>query len=83
MKNSEAIINTTLTRQEFLKVSGLGLVGATLLGTLGCGGGDSGGEGGGPVTEGLVFASSGSSYQRAQTKAWINPYSKETGTKIH
>jgi putative spermidine/putrescine transport system substrate-binding protein len=83
MKNSEAIINTTLTRQEFLKVSGLGLAGATLLGTLGCGGGDSDGEGGGSAAEGLVFASSGSSYQRAQTKAWINPYSKETGTKIH
>jgi putative spermidine/putrescine transport system substrate-binding protein len=83
MKNSEAIINTTLSRQEFLKVSGLGLAGATLLGTLGCGGGDSGGEGGGSATEGLVFASSGSSYQRAQTKAWIKPYSKETGTKVH
>jgi putative spermidine/putrescine transport system substrate-binding protein len=82
MKNSEAIINTTLTRQEFLKVSGLGLAGTTLLGTLGCGGGDSGSEGGGSATEGLVFASSGSSYQRAQTKAWLKPYSNETGTTI-
>src|SRR5687768_2992361 len=82
MKNSEAIINTTLTRQEFLKVSGLGLAGATLLGTLGCGGGDSGGEGGGSATEGLVFTSSGSDYQRAQTKAWLKPYSNETGTAI-
>src|SRR5215216_7894672 len=76
MKNSEAIINTTLTRHELLKLSALGMAGATLLSTLGCGGGGSGGEG-------LVFTSSGSSYQRAQTKAWINPYSKETGTKIH
>src|ERR671915_648555 len=82
MKNSEAIANTTLTRQEFIKVSGLGLAGATLLGTFGCGGADSGGEGGGSATEGMVFASSGSSYQRAQTKAWINPYSNETGTAI-
>src|SRR5215211_4231487 len=82
IKNSEAIINTTLTRQEFLKVSALGLAGATLLGTLGCGGGGSGGEGGGAATEGLVFASSGSSYQRAQTKAWLKPYSNETGTTI-
>ncbi len=81
MKNSEAIIRTTLTRREFLKVSGLGLAGATLLGTLGCGGGGSGGEGGSSA-EGLVFTSSGSSYQRAQTKAWLNPYSKDTGTKI-
>src|ERR671916_566062 len=82
MKNSEAIINSALTRQEFLKVSGLGLAGATLLGTFGCGGGGSGGEGDGSADEGFVFASSGSSYQRAQTMAWLKPYSKETGTKI-
>src|SRR5215212_11163535 len=83
MKNSEAMITTMLTRREFLKASGLGLAGATLLGTFGCQGGDSGGEGGGSADEGLVFTSSGSSYQRAQTKAWLKPYSKETGTKIH
>jgi putative spermidine/putrescine transport system substrate-binding protein len=83
MKNSEAIINTTLTRRRFLKVSGLGLIGATLFGTLGCGGGGSSGEAGGSAAEGLVFTSSGSSYQRAQTKAWLKPYSNETGTKIH
>jgi putative spermidine/putrescine transport system substrate-binding protein len=75
MKNSETIINTTLTRREFLEVSGLGLAGATLLGTVGCGGDGSGGEE-------LVFTSSGSSYQRAQTKAWLKPYSKEAGTTI-
>jgi putative spermidine/putrescine transport system substrate-binding protein len=80
MRNSEAIITRILTRREFIKVSGLGLAGATLLGTFGCGGGGSGGEGGGSGGEGLVFTSSGSSYQRAQTKAWINPYSKESGT---
>src|SRR5215217_4503145 len=82
MKNWEAIFNTTLTRREFLKASGLGLAGATLLGTLGCGGGGSGGEGGGSATEGSLFTSSGSSYQRAQTKAWLKPYSNETGTTI-
>jgi len=75
MKNSEAIINTTLTRHELLKLSALGMAGATLLSTLGCGGGGSGGEG-------LVFTSSGSSYQRAQTKAWLKPYSNQTGTTI-
>ena len=75
MKNSEAIINSMLTRREFLEVSGLGLAGATLLGTVGCGGDGSGGEE-------LVFTSSGSSYQRAQTKAWLKPYSKEAGTTI-
>jgi putative spermidine/putrescine transport system substrate-binding protein len=83
MKNSEAITKTTLTRREFLKVSGLGLAGGTLLGTLGCGGGGSGGEGGGSATKRMVFTSSGSAYQRAQTKAWLNPYSNETGTKIN
>lgn len=66
-----------LTRQEFLKLSGLGLVGTTLLGTLGCGGG-----GGGSAEEGLLFTSQGGSYQRAQTKAWLNPYSKKSGTAI-
>ena len=35
----------------------------------------SGGSGG----EGLIFTSSGSAYQRAQTKAWLKPYSNETG----
>ena len=69
------LTNTTLTRREFLMVSGLGLAGATLLGTFGCGGDGSGGEG-------LVFTSSGSSYQRAQTQAWLKPYSNESGTTI-
>ena len=82
MKYSETLTSKMLTRQEFLKVSGLGLAGATLLGTSGCGGGGSGGGGGGSADEGLVFTSSGSSYQRAQTKAWLNPYSNETGTTI-
>jgi putative spermidine/putrescine transport system substrate-binding protein len=82
MRNLEAVTDTTLTRQEFLKVSGLGLAGITLLGTFGCGGDGSGGGGGGSADEGLVFTSSGSSYQRAQTKAWLRPYSKETGTTI-
>jgi putative spermidine/putrescine transport system substrate-binding protein len=72
MRNSETIIDTSLTRREFLEVSGLGLAGATLLGTLGCGGSGSGGEG-------LVFTSSGSAYQRAQTKAWLKPYSNDFG----
>ena len=82
MKNSETLTATTLTRQEFLRLSGVGLVGATLLlGTGGCGGGEgSGGEGSGG--KGLGFTSSGSDYQRAQTKAWLKPYSNETGTAI-
>jgi putative spermidine/putrescine transport system substrate-binding protein len=76
MKNSRTLTATTLSRRDFLKLTGLGLTGATLLGTSGCGGG------GGSASEGLVFTSSGSSYQRAQTKAWLKPYSNQTGTKI-
>jgi putative spermidine/putrescine transport system substrate-binding protein len=82
MKDSETLTSKMLTRKEFLRVSGLGLAGATLVGTSGCGGGGSGGEGGDSADEGLVFTSSGSAYQRAQTKAWLKPYSKETGTSI-
>src|SRR3712207_5295489 len=75
MKNSETLTAKGLTRQEFLKLSGFGLAGVTLLGTVGCGGG------GGSSGEGLVFTSSGSDYQRAQAKAWLKPFSKETGTE--
>jgi putative spermidine/putrescine transport system substrate-binding protein len=75
MKNSKTITRTKLSRRDFLKLSGVGLAGATLPGTLGCGGGGSG-------DEGLVFASSGGAYQRAQTNAWLKPYSEETGTEI-
>ena len=77
MNNSQTIPTTTLTRQEFLKLSGLGLVGTTLLGTLGCGGG-----GGSAPEEGLLFTSQGGAYQKAQTNAWLKPYSKQSGTKI-
>jgi putative spermidine/putrescine transport system substrate-binding protein len=76
MNSSEPLTTMRLTRQEFLKLSGAGLAGATVLGTLGCGG--DGGSGG----EGLVFTSYGGSFQRAQEKAWLKPYSKETGTEI-
>ena len=67
-----------LSRREFLKLSGAGLAGATLLGTVsGCGAG-----GGGSATKGLVFTSYGGSFQRAQANAWLKPYSKESGTTI-
>jgi spermidine/putrescine-binding protein len=75
MNNSQTILTATLTRQEFLKLSGLGLAGATLLGTLGCGGG-------GSAEEGLLFTSQGGAYQRAQTNAWLKPFSKKSGTEI-
>jgi putative spermidine/putrescine transport system substrate-binding protein len=83
MNNSESIARSTkLTRQEFLTLSGLGLAGVTLLGSGGCGGGGGSGDEEGSARKGLVFTSSGSDYQRAQTKAWLTPYSKETGTEI-
>jgi putative spermidine/putrescine transport system substrate-binding protein len=60
------------------------LVGATLLGTTGCSGrGEGGGDDGGSAPKGLVFTSYGGSFQRAQDKAWLKPYSRETGTEIH
>ena len=76
MKTSETLTRTKLSRQEFLKLSGAGLAGATLLGTLGCGGG------GGSAGRGLVFTSYGGAFQKAQANAWLKPYSKETGTEI-
>ena len=57
-------------------MSGVGLAGATLLGTLGCGGGGS------SARNGLVFTSYGGSFQRAQEKAWLTAYSKATHTEI-
>jgi len=33
--------------------------------------------------KGLVFTSYGGSFQRAQDKAWLKPYTRETGTEIH
>jgi putative spermidine/putrescine transport system substrate-binding protein len=75
MESSETLTGTKLSRREFLRLSGVGLAGATLLGTVGCGGGGSAGEG-------LVFTSYGGAFQEAQAKAWLKPYSKETGTEI-
>jgi hypothetical protein len=46
----ETLGATRITRRDFLKIGGTGLVGATLLGTAGCGsifGGEQGGTGGG------------------------------------
>ena len=85
MNNSEPLTTLKLTRQEFLKLGGVGLAGATLLGTTGCSGRGEGGEGDneGSAREGLVFTSYGCSFQRAQDKAWLKPYSNETGTEIH
>ena len=76
MKKPETLASTKLSRGEFLKLSGAGLAGTTLLGILGCGRSASSGG------KGLVFASSGCAYQSAQSKASLEPHSKETGTEI-
>jgi putative spermidine/putrescine transport system substrate-binding protein len=83
MKKSGSVTSIKLSRSEFLKLGGAGLAGATLLGAAGCGGGRGGGAGGGgSAGKGLVFTSYGGSFQRAQEKAWLRPYSKETPTEI-
>jgi len=77
VNDSEPLTTTKLTRQEFLKLSGAGLAGATLLGAAGCRGGS------GSAAKGSVFTSYGDTFQRAQDKAWLKPYTRETGTEIH
>lgn len=46
----------SLSRRDFLKVTGSGLVGAALLGTTGCGGGSAGNNGGGGGEEFTLIA---------------------------
>ena len=67
-----------ISRRHFLKLGGVGLTGAALLGAAGCGSGGGGGGGGRP----LVFVSLWGDYQEAQEKAWINPYKKQTGAEV-
>jgi putative spermidine/putrescine transport system substrate-binding protein len=45
--------------------------------TAGCGGGTAGGSGGS-----LVFVGAGGAYQKAQTTAFLDPFSAETGIKM-
>ena len=48
VRPSKVLGGTQFSRRDFLKISGMGLAGATLLGTAGCGVfSDSGGGGGG------------------------------------
>ena len=49
VRPSKVLVGTQLSRRDFLKISGTGLAGASLLGTAGCGsifGGQGGGGGG-------------------------------------
>lgn len=80
MKNQGATIERTLNRREFLRLSGTGVVGAALLGATGCGGRDS--ANGDSANDTVTFTSFGGSYQSAQEKAWLKPYSKKSGIKV-
>lgn len=73
---------TQMSRGDFLKLSGVGLTGAALLGTSGCGifgGNDGQGDGG---SQQLVFTDSGGSLQEAIRTAWLDPYEEETGAEV-
>jgi oligopeptide transport system substrate-binding protein len=49
------LVGTQLSRRDFLKISGTGLVGATLLGTAGCGVFSGGGGGGGGSSKSIAI----------------------------
>jgi len=68
-----------LTRREFvMRALALG-VSVSAVGTVlsACGGDEGGGGGGGGEQVTLAFVSWGGTFQEAQTKAWLDPYSKE------
>jgi putative spermidine/putrescine transport system substrate-binding protein len=76
MQGRNALVGKEFDRQEFLRLSGAVVVGAGLLGIGGCGGNRA--TGGNSV----VFVGFGGSYQKAQTKAWFEPFSKKTGIEV-
>src|SRR5215213_3338510 len=57
VRPGKVLAGTQLSRRDFLKISGTGLAGATLLGTAGCGvfSGGGGGGGGGGSSESIVI----------------------------
>jgi hypothetical protein len=62
VNNTETLTSSTkLSRRKFLKLSTAGLAGATLIGTVGCGGG--GNDEGSAADKGMVFTSYGGSFQ--------------------
>ena len=76
MQGRSALVRKEFDRQEFLRLSGAVLVGAGLLGIGGCGGNSATGD------NSVVFVGFGGSYQKAQTKAWFDPFSKQTGIEV-
>ena len=77
MQGRNALVRKEFDRQKFLKLSGAVLVGAGLLGIGGCGGNRATGG-----SNSVVFVGFGGSYQKAQTKAWFEPFSKQTGIEV-
>jgi len=71
---------TAVSRRALLRGGLTGVAGLALGGTLlsACGG-SAGGAGDGKT---LVFTGFGGDFQKAMTKAWLDPFSKETGVKI-
>jgi oligopeptide transport system substrate-binding protein len=58
VRPGKGLVGTQISRRDFLKISGTGLAGATLLGTAGCGvfsGGGGGGGGGGGSSKSIVI----------------------------
>ena len=69
-----------INRRDFLKMGGVGLAGASLLGVVGCGGGTSGGSGG--DSRSAVFVTFGSQEDVAIKKAWLEPVAKKRGIDV-
>jgi oligopeptide transport system substrate-binding protein len=57
VRPGKSLVGTQISRRDFLKISGTGLAGATLLGTAGCGvfSGGGGGGGGGGSSKSIVI----------------------------
>lgn len=78
MKNQRVTtLGRSWSRRDFLKLGSAGLAGTVLLGPAGCGA-----IGGGGAEGALTFSSYGGALQEAQTKAWLDPFSKEKGVRI-
>src|SRR5215212_8798843 len=55
IRPSKVLAGTQISRRDFLKISGTGLAGATLLGTAGCGVFSGGGGGGGGSSKSIAY----------------------------
>lgn len=65
----------TVSRRDFLRLSGAGLAGFAWLGIAGCGGSGSQGD------DRVVLAHWGGSYQDAWDQAWVQPFAREHGVQ--